>query len=500
MDARHLVQVFAHTGGDRGANATGYPVAPGRVLTARHAVRPDGATGAIEVRWYNLTGEARKWRAARVVWEGTADNDAAVLECEFPEEFRATPYLISSTEPSNLFDWESAGFAAAGAKGEEVPPTSLNGKVLTAGSEPCRSGSFALGVEFPTGSAEGWLGASGSPVFVGQRILGVVATAQRPFNGERLTATATCRLLHDESFRKAIGYVEKWKHLEDYRAKLVSALWDKRRAASKRGDDQQAVQDALKAGKCLASEMKLDSRERWRDDEAFARAVVGRLLHERLEDLLPRLTATRRALVEAGEVNSAEVAKKIAFLVMPAVCDVGEVDPSDWLGSGPALVRLPAATETLAEIILAAADRRAARFDRGGTRPEPRLRLQPPPSGGETTSLARFEEQWRAYVIQKFVDPRDRAKAAQHETLTKLANVILDNHFKLRKERYYCIVEMANPGEAVYWEAIVARLRRDYPAVVFVTLLGTDDDLLRECFLRVHIDELLAPDDGEAAS
>ncbi len=473
MKPDHLVHVFAHKAGGGGRVGTAYPVAPGRLLTAKHVLHPENATGAIEVCWVNLSGAARTPRPATIAWEGTGDADAAILACDFPAAFTVAPYLISCAEPPELYAWVSAGFAAAGARdGDE--PVPLSGKVLPLASNPRLTGTFELGVDYAAASAEDWQGASGSPVFVGQRILGVVASTQKPFQARRLTATATCHLLEDAAFRTAVGYTEKWKGLQDYRSKLIGVLSGSRKAAER-----------------LATEMKVDLREAWRGDDAFTRVVVDRLLLERLDDLLPRLSAVHRSLFREDVTTHAEVLWQTACLVMPAVCDAGDVEVSAWRGSGHGLLRLPAATETLAEIILAAADSRDARFGPGAGGPEPLLRIPAPPAGGETAGLSQFEREWHEHTIKSFVDPKEKTKARQHETLVKLASDELTDRVNFRNERYYYVVEISDPASEAEWTDVVARLQRAYPAIAFVTLVGTDPELLRERKLRFHITDML---------
>lgn len=476
MNPDHLVQVFAHAAGGGGRIGTAYPVAADRLLTAKHVLAFEGATGQIEVRWYNLAGRDQEWRPAQIEWEGGEGVDAAVLRCEFPLGFVAAPYLISCAEPWPEYKWRSAGFVRPGASKERPrQPTPLTGEILPLAANPSRSGTFELGVDYEAASAEDWQGASGCPVFVGQRILGLVASTQRSFQARRLTATATCQLLEDPKFCAAIGYTEKWKGLQDYKRKLIAVLSGSKKAAER-----------------LASEMKLDLREAWRGDDVFTRVVVDGLLLEQLDVLLPRLSAAHRDLFRDGVATHAEAIWRTACLVMPAVCDAGDVDVSAWLGSGHGLLRLPAATETLAEIILAAADRRDARFGPGAGRPEPLLRIPAPPAGGETAGLSQFEREWHEYAIKRFVDPQEKTKARQHETLVKLASDELTDLATYRNERYYYVVEVSDPASAAEWTDVVMRLQRAYPAVAFVTLVGTDPELLRERKLRFHITDMLA--------
>ena len=62
MDAKEkdlLIEIHVAADDGRETNFTGYPVAPGCILTARHGLLPDVAPGAktIELRWHELKTE-----------------------------------------------------------------------------------------------------------------------------------------------------------------------------------------------------------------------------------------------------------------------------------------------------------------------------------------------------------------------------------------------------------------------------------------------------------
>lgn len=475
MDPKHLVQVFAHSAGGGGSISTGYPVADGRVLTAKHGLFPKGATGAIEVRWYNLEGDARKYRPASVVWKGGEGVDAAVLACKFPAEIKAAPYLIAYEAPPNWSKWMSVGFAAAGARECQEEPVPLGGQVLPLTTDPVRTGTFKLGVVFPAERAEDWLGASGSPVFVGQRILGVIASAQRPFGARRLTATATCRLLEDQKFRSAVRYVERGKALERYKSELVDVL-----------------STSMEAAESLAAEMEMDLHGKLHGDVRFATIVVDQLVSQRLDTVLRHLSVAHRKLCERKKWSSAEVLRKTAWCALPAVCDVADVRLGDWLAKPGQLLRLPVATGTLAEIILAAADGRPARFELGSDEPQSPLRIQAPPGGGETEGPAKFETEWHNLAVRKFVVKSDARQTEDVETRIRLAADELSDLTELTGWHYYYIVEIKNLQEAPEWSSIVARLQQCYPAVVFLTLTGTDSERIRERGIRFRVMHMLA--------
>src|SRR5512133_3262376 len=75
MISERVVQVFAPAGADgRGNNSSGIVLAPGLVLTCRHAL--DGLDGDPEVRLFE--GDS-SWHVCDVAWVGGEDCDAALL-------------------------------------------------------------------------------------------------------------------------------------------------------------------------------------------------------------------------------------------------------------------------------------------------------------------------------------------------------------------------------------------------------------------------------------
>ena len=73
MDKNLLIEIFVPTkeGPDVGIKATGYPVGPRRILTARHVLFPGDRdeTRPIEARWYHQAGTNANWRAiTKISW------------------------------------------------------------------------------------------------------------------------------------------------------------------------------------------------------------------------------------------------------------------------------------------------------------------------------------------------------------------------------------------------------------------------------------------------
>jgi hypothetical protein len=201
-----LIQIFVPTTDPdgKGSIGTGYPVAPGRILTARHVLFPENRVGDNlgEVRWYHQNGEHRKWRRiSAIVWEDE-EADVAVIECDFPVAINRFGSLTRS-QPKTDARWESEGFARAGRKDDGGnPPVPLKGAAYSMGGH----GVFHLGVDDPAYEPSLWKGASGSPVFVDEHIIGVIVSSPQNFNAGRFAAMPTWKLLQNRDFRDVVHY------------------------------------------------------------------------------------------------------------------------------------------------------------------------------------------------------------------------------------------------------------------------------------------------------
>ncbi|MBF0624720.1 MAG: trypsin-like peptidase domain-containing protein [Magnetococcales bacterium] len=233
MNKNLLIEIYvrprAHPD-KKGIIATGYPVPPGLILTARHVLfaNDDDQPGLIELRWHHQQGELRISRSAQLVWDGSGDGyDAALLRCEFPNPLAGQFGILSDKPLDTDQRWESEGFPDAGnlADGprEAVP---LKGAIFSAADNDKE---FWLTVDAPTGSSQDWKGASGSPVFIGDRIVGIICSYPENFKeGNRLKAVAIRKLMQScNDFKKYLETDRPKKWREKFRAELAEILSEK---------------------------------------------------------------------------------------------------------------------------------------------------------------------------------------------------------------------------------------------------------------------------------
>lgn len=274
MNKDLIVEIFVPTLGSNGSDgmiATGYPVARNRILTARHPFYPDEGPARdpafpIEIRWH-YPGAALDWQAAEdIAWESECW-DLVLLDCQFPADVAANRGFLS----------EALRFAVSEAAG---PATE-----------------------------DAWKGASGAPVFVDWRILGVIASVPPDLRARRLDVVSMWRVLREEAdFRREIGF-------EDHRQRHQSIL----DALKERLSDSNASVEAL-AQRCPEFKARVDAEATKADktallDEGLLRLEVPHLIQ-----------ACQQAHVHLGRDPAAEVLTEIIQILLPAVYDHGVVE------------------------------------------------------------------------------------------------------------------------------------------------------------------------------
>jgi hypothetical protein len=181
---------------------SGYFVTSTLVLTACH-VAPEDASTPVSVRVEN--GEPRWREQGRVVWRDES-LDAALIEVFPPLPDATADVHWSELSPAENSTWNSTGYPEAsyfGGDGNERERKSagLDGTLYVQGGGGQGPKELELGVNNPPPFEE-WSGVSGAPVFVGDKLIGMVKSAA--FNGRRLYGVAAHALLQNVGFRRAI--------------------------------------------------------------------------------------------------------------------------------------------------------------------------------------------------------------------------------------------------------------------------------------------------------
>ena len=227
MNKNLIVEIFVPergTGGEEGEIATGYPVTRNLILTARHPlysrVGRDGDY-PIEVRWRYPQALAERWfPTRRVVWQSERW-DLALLECELPDGVTGWGF-ISEQKPDDRMFWSSAGFPQVSKKEGMRDAFPMKGTVFSMADIAER---FDLEATAGPKVERDWKGASGSPVFVNWRIIGVIVSVPGRLEAARLQAVPIWRLLReDEGFRRTIGYEQGQDRQRKFRRQLARLM------------------------------------------------------------------------------------------------------------------------------------------------------------------------------------------------------------------------------------------------------------------------------------
>ncbi len=490
-----IVAIFVPTTGEGkmpGCVGTGYPVTDDLILTSRHVIEPENRDHRkpIRVRWFHdkpADGKPPKWTSlddhqnANVrVWTGAGDLDAVLLRCRRPEYLCKFPVkLPTERKPRERESWQSAGFARANKRDDVREPGQFGGTLRSM----AEGASFFEVVEDAQPIAEEqWQGVSGMPVFVGSELLGVVKHVPPNYDHKKLEAVPVWRLFQDESFKKALGIDDQRERLESAR-KLLRRLLERSDAAT----DDFAAELGLPCGDIPSCREQL-----------IERLLVEKLPLERLFELALSVRDKRRG---KKDTVGAQVAQDLMLTILPAIHDAAVVaDVRRHKGDHSVCpLALPTKLRTLAEIIMAAADRRAASL-----RPQPSKHADPegvaslpePPESGRDPDGKQFSRDWRIHLLETFETDPDRFENAFKDFLKERfipshlrslgADVseaeLLDTiaaQLRLEAEArdggltYYFIARMPNDSEArEKRESVLAQLKRTFPHIAFLRLAG----------------------------
>lgn len=454
-----LVEIFVDIGEEEGYIATGYPIAEGRLITARHAIFPDDKQPRrIEIRWHHQEDDAGKWQAPLdpaqcIVWEGGELFDVAVLKCPFPVEGSA---LLSSDKPKDGMTWASEGFAAAGKRGNKRQPVPMLGEVHSAADTEKR---FALGVKYATEKPADWQGASGSPVFVNGEIIGIIESCPAHFNAERFNATPTWKLLEEASFRAAVGYEAMTTRTLWAQDKLLEIL---RKSASNR--------------KILAQRLNLDC------DQLYALADA---LLANDDAIFKSINRIFLELAKQASDDLKEWLKDILAVMLPSRLDPTLLQKlqEQKQDINCLTVAIPVASVHAAEMAMAGLDQRSMQFRiiEDPNAPENRLlkavlAVDLPPEMGIDTDGSSFIKAFKEYLIDK-TGVRKDLPLNHHVDEDELVAAVADELEYLAEEEnltHYFIYAVPDDTERKNRCTVNAKkLSESFPAMIFVNLSGT---------------------------
>lgn len=472
-----IAEIFVPTGSDgkTGELATGYPVAPNRILTVYHAVCPTTAqrdeSRPIEVRWHHAKAVSAWQPVQGIAWEGESW-DLILLECSLPPEVSPWEIFPSDRKPSDDMRWASVGFPRVGGKRDGVrEPFHMKGGVFSMlESDP----TFALEADAGPPLAEDWKGASGGPVVVNGRILGVIVQVPPNLEAKRLQAVPMWKVLRDDAeFCRLVGYRQRQERLDRMRQGIVQQL--------------ESATDCVDA---IAAEFP-DLAESWqaREGKEKLSVLVNRLLGLEFDQLIVHCQQAFRKL---GGIPKSNPISAVVQAILPAIYDHGVVESVQSIrnNSDLALLTLPASYATVAEIIMAGVDGRETLFcDREGEEdfPKGRLSLPEPPECGFDPDGMKTIAALSQHLEKKFGSPEEFEKAVDDFMVRRfagedvseyskperiqLAAVEIEFQAKNNNRTHYLIV--TQPEEAQdrgRFENVLRTIRARYPGLICLCL------------------------------
>lgn len=477
-DYQWLAEVRVKVGDNKYSLSTGVPLSRRYILTTGHGVpQPDDKERQVEVRFVADCHNRRPWRPAKTVWHGGYGLDAALLEIAEVADLQAAIYAAAL--PETTASWEGAGFPAASkiTEGElagERDTTGLCGKYLPGGN--LKSQELDLTVEGSPRIPGKWAGISGAPVFCESKLIGIVKSYPENFAGDKLSAVPMWRLLENADLRKLLGFDEREKLLAQKQRRIVALLEDSKEVLAAL-HAQPDLQDKLMQPKVVAL--------------ALLDMDVGKFL-----DTVHRASLEK----EVGQGKARQVMEDLLGELLPFLYDPGVVESLRLNLSFGMLYLLPAATETIAEIIMAGMDRRPALFRKpvpGEEHPVGAATVEPPPECGFSIYDPNTPSAFDEHMIKKYA-PADRDKESDLEKLREIVNdeleFIAEKKFPYRYRHYFFCQQPVNDEQ----RQTLMVLQKHYPQLVFIILAG--DSLRSERKLCRPLREFFAPMFGEDAA
>ena len=463
MNKDLIVTIFVPTKQGSGSNSegkigTGYPVAEDLILTSRHTVRPEQGTGEIQLRWHycaDRDAPDKGWimlSVDNIVWEGKGELDAALIHCPRPEKALGKGWgMIADKKPPFAKSWQSQGFPAATRYENVRNPDDVSG---TTESMADQADYFVLNVTSQPEEVEMWKGASGMPVFVRDEILGVVRSVPGNFNGKKLYAVPTWKMLQDDAFRERLG-LDRRKEYEKQLEKDIKELL--------------CTPEGEAAVKALAKQLGIE----WTFLGDTGETVAHKLLNIWVESFVNAVDSAHRELLAGNDTSSVSILNEIVHKVLPFLftphCVEGVRRCKTDVTVG--LVALPAYSRTVAEIIMAGVDRRDICYrplshDEDWLSMEGAASLPQLPEAGRDHSGKQSEQDFRTqlydtfeadatndflalfkgYMRLRFVVGKDRERVLRHkeEIIDRYIGIKLKRDAEKNNLTYYFLINTSD--------------------------------------------------------
>ncbi|WP_413207867.1 hypothetical protein [Rhodospirillum sp. A1_3_36] len=319
-------------------------------MTAYHVACPDDrdASEPIQVKW---NGISSKWEsleeADAVVWQ-CKEHDVALLRVH-REDRKNDICAVNLHRPEDGTKWFGEGFPRDGKTEEARPSVGFSGDAHHKADEYKY---FEISVSAGTPRNEGgWAGASGMPIVLNGRAIGVCLAVPENFGNERLHAAPFWQLWDKGECHSPLSeHLVTTRHYAELREKLVAAMT--------------AFVQAKEAFGTFAKHLGLEhSIPENSSDREKAESIVEAMLTRRVEDSLKALHTTMKEVAPHGDYcpTIAALVQKIAPILFRVTGKTAaEIEHAARHYGG--VVYSPFGTCTMAEVLVAVAQGRPLDF------------------------------------------------------------------------------------------------------------------------------------------
>lgn len=497
-----LIEIFVPGTDDQpGSIGTGYPVAPDRIITARHVLtdQQGQVSPRIQVRWYYApeTSSAlgpptlRRWIDVDVGTLAFEDNqlDIAVVAFEFPDGLRDWS-VLSEGFIAKRTAWLSEGFIEAGKREQRRNAEAFSGTVENDREYP--AGTMMLNVTAPPQFASTrdkdadedhqseslWRGGSGSPVMANGALAGVITSCPHDYGAARLRAVPIATLLEKKEFREAVKFDDQKRWREEIKY-----------------DAEQIILVAMRLCDALTRQIRVGNVANLPAQKA--KDVVAGLLNLRIGEFLQLMDTVHESLIDRRFREDSETLLRLTHLLMPGLRGIagqhvyasdGDAGLRNWTSAR--MLTLPTACPTVAEVLMANRESRQARFKAAGKRadyPEGEYKLDDRklPTGIEGGINPSLESDVAAAIDFlkrgcELISSDDLRDPHTDEYYIQLLKNELESRRKKKKSCYFAIRIPSADGELKRVEDLIRRLKELFPAITFIRLAENEDLLLSE--------------------
>jgi len=315
MDLKRFAEIYVSTETtktDRECEyGTGYLLDNGLVITSAHVLT--NAHTKIEVKFRNSLVNSGL-TDADLAWDGRPSSlDVALVRCRAPDDLRSSVQALKTDRPGSGQEAHGAGFPQLTSK---IRRDAVGARELTSIRGQCGISNtdvswFPLDCSVQLKVETAWKGISGAPIFIGDRLIGVLTEHDPAYTTARFRVVSISRLLDEAKFCEAIGWFDilgegRREKLSNDIVKELNGLTTKKESVLNR------VVEAL-----LGEVHELIDRS----ERGMIAWLAEHFVYRRSDDQLGVLVHVYRELRSEGLLDDARAIGRIIDFVLPLEID-----------------------------------------------------------------------------------------------------------------------------------------------------------------------------------